>query len=82
MATLLDSIVVVTNIDGVIFLNKGDRLCEVYLFAIIHEWIGGWLQRLRITIIDITTQNAEVTDIALQTEQLGKLRCNNDVTTC
>ena len=62
-------------------LNEGDSFGEMYLLTIILEWFACRTQGLRITIVDITTQNAEVTDVTLQVEQLGKLWRYNHVAT-
>ena len=62
--------------------DQSDILREVHLLAIIHERLRGGLQGLRIAVEDITTQDAEVTDITIKAEQLGKLGCYHHVTTC
>ena len=54
---------------------------EVNLLAVIHEWLSSWLQGLGVAIVDVATQDAEVTDVALQTEQFSELRRYNNVTT-
>ena len=74
VASLLDRGVGVTNINGVVLLGKCDVLREMYLLTFIHERLCCWTERLRIAVVNITTQDAEITDITLEAEQFGKFR--------
>ena len=81
MAALLDSLWVVSHIDCIVCLSKLDVLCEVNMCALIHEWLGGWSESLWVTDVNITTENAEVTYVAIKRETFYTFRSKDHIST-